>query len=131
MQTENWIKTYKYQSVDKSPLSFYVLNPYWNWATTLFPLWVAPNLITLAGLAFTLSSTILAINFDHSDYFSIFYAFALWIYSTLDNIDGKQSRRTNSSSPLGELFDHSIDSLNCCLGVIILRRNRKTDGYKT
>ncbi|KAI5306364.1 hypothetical protein KEM55_008635, partial [Ascosphaera atra] len=36
-------------------------------------------------------------------------------YSTLDNVDGKQARRTGSSSPLGELFDHGIDSLNCCL----------------
>lgn len=29
----------------------------------------------------------------------------------MDNIDGKQARRTNSSSPLGELFDHGCDSL--------------------
>ena len=29
---------------------------------------------------------------------------------TLDAIDGKQARRTGSSSPLGELFDHGIDS---------------------
>ena len=27
-----------------------------------------------------------------------------------DGIDGKQARRTNTSSPLGELFDHGIDS---------------------
>lgn len=33
----------------------------------------------------------------------------------MDNIDGKQARRTGSSSPLGELFDHGIDSLNCTL----------------
>ena len=26
-------------------------------------------------------------------------------YSTLDNIDGKQARRTGTSSPLGELFE--------------------------
>ena len=28
-----------------------------------------------------------------------------------DNIDGKQARRTKSSSALGELFDHGCDSL--------------------
>ena len=28
----------------------------------------------------------------------------------LDGIDGKQARRTNSSTPLGELFDHGLDS---------------------
>lgn len=38
-------------------------------------------------------------------------AFNIWLYQTLDNIDGKQARRTRSSSPLGELFDHGCDSL--------------------
>ena len=28
----------------------------------------------------------------------------------LDGIDGKQARRTQSSTPLGELFDHGLDS---------------------
>lgn len=28
-----------------------------------------------------------------------------WV-QTFDAVDGKQARRTNSSSPLGELFDH-------------------------
>ena len=27
-----------------------------------------------------------------------------------DGIDGKQARRTGTSSPLGELFDHGLDS---------------------
>ncbi|RVX06176.1 Choline/ethanolaminephosphotransferase 1 [Vitis vinifera] len=30
-----------------------------------------------------------------------------------DAVDGKQARRTNSSSPLGELFDHGCDALAC------------------
>jgi phosphatidylglycerophosphate synthase len=30
----------------------------------------------------------------------------------LDNIDGKQARRTHSSSPLGLMFDHQVDALN-------------------
>ena len=35
------------------------------------------------------------------------YSFAagVWMYSTMDNVDGKQARRTGSSSPLGELFE--------------------------
>ncbi|MEQ2266683.1 hypothetical protein XENORESO_015469, partial [Xenotaenia resolanae] len=32
---------------------------------------------------------------------------------TLDGVDGKQARRTNSSTPLGELFDHGLDSWAC------------------
>lgn len=39
-------------------------------------------------------------------------AVGLFIYQSLDAIDGKQARRTNSSSPLGELFDHGCDSLS-------------------
>ncbi|KAM0870156.1 hypothetical protein ACQ4PT_040211 [Festuca glaucescens] len=34
-------------------------------------------------------------------------------YETFDAVDGKQARRTNSSSPLGELFDHGCDALAC------------------
>lgn len=36
----------------------------------------------------------------------------MFVYQTLDAIDGKQARRTGSSSPLGELFDHGCDSLS-------------------
>lgn len=41
-----------------------------------------------------------------------FAAFALFVYSTLDNMDGKQSRRIGASSPLGLLFDHGCDAIN-------------------
>lgn len=47
------------------------------------------------------------------------YAFGIWAYSTMDNIDGKQARRTGTSSGLGELFDHGIDSLNCTLASLL------------
>ncbi|KAI3807644.1 hypothetical protein L1987_23577 [Smallanthus sonchifolius] len=39
----------------------------------------------------------------------------LFLYQTFDSVDGKQARRTNSSSPLGELFDHGCDALACAL----------------
>lgn len=31
-----------------------MMQPFWNWFVTLFPIWVAPNLITLSGLVFSL-----------------------------------------------------------------------------
>jgi hypothetical protein len=34
------------------------------------------------------------------------------VYQTLDAIDGKQARRTGTSSPMGELFDHGCDSVS-------------------
>ena len=38
------------------------------------------------------------------------YLYMAWLI--LDNIDGKQARRTQSSSALGLLFDHQVDALN-------------------
>jgi ethanolaminephosphotransferase len=38
---------------------------------------------------------------------------------TIDNLDGKQARRTKSSSPLGLLFDHGCDALNCTVATLV------------
>jgi len=54
--------------------------------------------------------------------------FAGLVYLHLDCIDGKQARRTNSSSPLGQLFDHgrtqimitNLSALNSCFPVRLL-----------
>ncbi|KAH8914699.1 hypothetical protein BT69DRAFT_1326047 [Atractiella rhizophila] len=48
------------------------------------------------------------------------FAIGLFCYQTMDNVDGKQARRLSLSSPLGELFDHSIDTLNCGFGALII-----------
>lgn len=37
-------------------------------------------------------------------------AINVFVAYTLDGIDGKQARRTGTSTPLGELFDHGLDS---------------------
>lgn len=93
----------------------------WNACVELLPKWLAPNLVTLLGFGFILINVITLYIYipdlrgpgPHWVYYS--FAFGLWAYSTMDNIDGKQARRTGTSSPLGELFDHGIDSLNCTL----------------
>ena len=36
-------------------------------------------------------------------------AIGIFLYQTLDGCDGKQARRTGTSSPLGEFFDHGCD----------------------
>jgi ethanolaminephosphotransferase len=45
-------------------------------------------------------------------------AASIFVYQNLDNLDGKQARKTSiflsisdSSSPLGMLFDHGTDAL--------------------
>ncbi|PVV04209.1 hypothetical protein BB560_001288 [Smittium megazygosporum] len=119
------LKLYKYSAVDKSFLTKYVLRHYWEWAVTLFPLWMAPNLITLFGLIFELFDIFLILIYmpdlagPAPSWVYFCFGIGIWLYSTFDNVDGKQARRTKSSSPLGELFDHGIDALNCLIGTII------------
>lgn len=119
------LKTYKYASVDKSPITYYILRHYWDWAVKFFPMWMAPNLITLCGLGFVLINCA-SIYYYIPDLIGpaprwLYWTFpaGLWLYSTFDNVDGRQARRTGSSSPLGELFDHGVDSLNCTFGAIL------------
>lgn len=117
-QIEN-LRLYKYSAVDKSYITKYVLRPYWDFAIKLFPRWIAPNLITLIGLFFMIFN-VLVICIWNSDlgvegprWINFSFAAGLWLYSTFDNVDGRQARRTGTSSPLGELFDHGCDALNC------------------
>lgn len=35
------LRLYRYRGVDHSPISKYILTPYWNWAVTLLPMWMA------------------------------------------------------------------------------------------
>ncbi|KAG2171947.1 hypothetical protein INT43_001423 [Umbelopsis isabellina] len=119
------LRYYKYASVDKSPVSKYVLRHYWDWAIKLFPLWIAPNLITLLGLGFMILNVIFAAIFtpdlgvDGPSWLYFSFAAGLWLYSTFDNVDGRQARRTGTSSPLGELFDHGCDAVNCAFVAIL------------
>ncbi|KAL2854243.1 CDP-alcohol phosphatidyltransferase-domain-containing protein [Aspergillus pseudoustus] len=119
------LKSYKYSSVDKSYISNYILRHYWNAFVELLPMWLAPNMVTLLGFLFIVGNVML-IEAYMPDLIGpgpswLYYSFALgmWMYSTLDNVDGKQARRTGTSSGLGELFDHGIDSLNCTLASLL------------
>ncbi|KAL2018581.1 hypothetical protein VTK56DRAFT_623 [Thermocarpiscus australiensis] len=119
------LKSYKYSAVDKSPISHYVLRPYWNAFVELLPLWLAPNMVTLLGfMCIVFNIGLLVVMMPDLEgpappwvYYS--FAFGLFMYQTFDNVDGKQARRTGTSSGLGELFDHGIDSLNCTLASLL------------
>jgi phosphatidylglycerophosphate synthase len=61
---------------------------------------------------------------DHHSFYSVFDGISrsgvalAQAYQTLDNLDGRQARRTGSSSPLGLLFDHGVDALNVTLSTL-------------
>ncbi|KAI9323636.1 CDP-alcohol phosphatidyltransferase-domain-containing protein [Dichotomocladium elegans] len=120
------LRLYKYSAVDKSFTTKFVLRHYWNWAIELFPLWIAPNMITLIGLLFMAINVGLTVIFAPDlepeggpRWIYYCYAIGLWLYSTFDNVDGKQARRTGTSSPLGELFDHGCDALNTSFAALL------------
>ncbi|KAK3421775.1 hypothetical protein EUGRSUZ_G02395 [Eucalyptus grandis] len=110
---------YKYSGVDHSYLAKYVLQPFWSRFVNFFPLWMPPNMITLTGFLFLLISALLGYIYSPQldspppRWVHFAHGILLFLYQTFDAVDGKQARRTNSSSPLGELFDHGCDALAC------------------
>ena len=111
------LRHYKYHCVDRSLVAYYVGQPFWNWCVTLLPSWMAPNLVTLVGLCcMLLSYAVVAFHLPRCTgilppWACVLAAVCTFAYQTLDAIDGKQARRTGSSSPLGELFDHGCDAV--------------------
>ena len=85
---------------------------------------MAPNLVTFIGWIFVILSYSVMLFYDYTftkiipSWTFLFAAVCIFLYSTLDAIDGKQARRTNSSSPLGQLFDHGCDSFSMSFFVL-------------
>ncbi|XP_052482061.1 choline/ethanolaminephosphotransferase 1 isoform X1 [Gossypium raimondii] len=75
--------------------------------------------ITLTGFMFLVLSALLGyvysprLDSPPPRWVHLAHGLLLFLYQTFDAVDGKQARRTNSSSPLGELFDHGCDALAC------------------
>ncbi|KAB7496605.1 Ethanolaminephosphotransferase 1 [Armadillidium nasatum] len=120
-------ENYKYSAKDTSPLSNYVMHPFWNTVVKLCPRKVAPNVLTFVGFLFTVANFVILSVYDPYYYASseeppgssyplvpdwiwLVCAMNHFLAHTLDGIDGKQARRTGTSGPLGELFDHGLDS---------------------
>ncbi|KAI8470281.1 MAG: CDP-Ethanolamine:DAG ethanolamine phosphotransferase [Monoraphidium minutum] len=94
--------------------------PFYEWCVERTPMWLAPNLITLTGtigliIAYCVSAWY-APDFtadpDPPRWVYLVSAASVVAYVNLDCLDGKQARRTKSSSPLGQLFDHGCDALS-------------------
>ncbi|GAA6044094.1 hypothetical protein JCM8097_008431 [Rhodosporidiobolus ruineniae] len=116
---------YSYSAVDKSPLSNYVMRHWWTWTASFMPPWLAPNCITLIGFFAVVLNFVCVWVFvpdlvgPGPSWVYGTCALGLFFYQTMDNIDGKQARRTGTGSPMGEMFDHGCDTLNCPLSGII------------
>ncbi len=90
----------------------------WNWLIKKVPLTIESNLITFIGLLVNLVSSLVVIYYspnadsDLPAWTLMFCGIGLFVYQTLDALDGKQARRTNLDTPLAELFDHGCDALS-------------------
>jgi ethanolaminephosphotransferase len=77
---------------------------------------MAPNIITVSGFLLNVAYFSVIFYFwkvEDDEVFPswvcFFSAFCYLIYQILDNIDGKQARRTGNSTPFGMLMDHGCD----------------------
>nr|CAD7600023.1 unnamed protein product [Timema genevievae] len=101
------------------------LQPYWNWLVSKVPPWLAPNLITVVGLIINILTTLILVWFspdargEAPRWACLICALGLFVYQSLDAIDGKQARLTGTSTPLGELFDHGCDSISTAVFVAL------------
>lgn len=111
------LEEHKY-SCASSSLMDPMMQRWWCWLVGQCPLTLAPNLITISGLFINIITSLLLMYFSPDAkqevprWACFLCALGLFIYQSLDAIDGKQARRTGTSSPLGELFDHGCDSLS-------------------
>jgi phosphatidylglycerophosphate synthase len=81
--------------------------------------------LTLAALLISISAVAVNLWFDTTlskrvpDWVIVYSLVCMFVYQTLDAVDGKQARRTGTSSPLGQLFDHGCDGINTLLYIIL------------
>ena len=110
------MKRFKYSMTDDSLLYNKCMSPCLNKVVNYLPKWLAPNLITVFSLCCNILAAIITYldgGFDFSFKLKRSTCFVIGIfqlsYQLLDNIDGKQARRTGNSTPFGMLMDHGCD----------------------
>jgi len=110
------INGHKYKPSELTPLD-QALRPWLDWLVEFFPMWLAPNLVTFSGVGPVLISLCLLFWQCPTTaelvprWILLLFAVAASFYIIMDALDGKQARRTGSSSPLGQLFDHGVDCM--------------------
>nr|CDS20303.1 choline:ethanolaminephosphotransferase 1 [Echinococcus granulosus] len=110
------IKEHKYASRGSSISESY-LQVFWCSLVPYIPKRVAPNTLTLTGLIINSVSVLILLYYSPDlksevpSWSLVLAALCVFIYQTLDALDGKHARQTNTVTPLGELFDHGCDAV--------------------
>ena len=112
---ENMIQ-FKYHYQNDSILYRNCMSPFLDKVVTFLPKTLAPNLITFFSLLCNIIAVLISLSdggfdFSHPLKSSTCYVIGLTqlLYQLLDNIDGKQARRTGNSTPFGMVMDHGCD----------------------
>lgn len=115
---------YKYVAQDESLLSPYINKYIIEPILKVFPKSIPANMITIFCNLFIVLTFIIAYFGYKNNNFNFYYLTPLLIFGYLvgDYLDGKQARRTNTSSALGEYFDHFLDTLvtGLLIGTLLL-----------
>lgn len=117
------LKKFKYNGQNDSIVYNKIVSPFLdNYFMKIIPLWVPPNLLTILSFVFNLITFIIfcyETGLDFNKKLSRFslgmQIFSHFMYILLDNADGKQARRTKTSSPLGLLLDHGLDAITASI----------------
>lgn len=101
----------------------YFYNPVASRLVEKIPEWIAPNLITLGGFVFSTAPFLVIFSVFGTHFYNeepvmpkipkwafLLEGICYFLYRMLDELDGKQARRTGNSSPLGLIFDHGCDA---------------------
>lgn len=123
------LKQHKYSGQDLGLAWIYFYNPVSRWLTDRIPESIAPNTITLLGFLHTILPAVIlyttigtSLAGDMPIWFLYLQAWCYFWGRMLDEMDGKQARRTGNSSPLGMLFDHGCDAFSVGAQVLIYTR---------
>ena len=121
------LRTHKYFGSDAGISYVWFWNPVANKLVTYLPETVAPNTLTVLGFFHILLPLAMMFIFVGSDYygpvpswFCYLQAWCFFAYRMLDEMDGKQARRTKNGSALGLIFDHGCDAFGLGFGGLIV-----------
>jgi len=116
---EERIKNYQYKCQTDSIVYKYIMSPLAAFHVDHISMKWAPNTITCIAFLFNLIPhfTIIflsgeSLSADIPRWLCVVTGICQFLYMHFDNMDGKQARRTGSSSSLGMLYDHGLDSVS-------------------
>ena len=113
------MKDHKYSGSDAGLAFIYFYNPLANKLVECLPNTIAPNTLTFLGFIHTLIPMALMFWTQGPEMYGPFdswlcfvFAWCYFAYRMLDEMDGKQARRTQNSSAMGLVFDHGCDAFS-------------------